>query len=437
MQQGIYSTAAGFSYPMIDTDFYLPVLMAEYFTQFPSRVGPLFSTKAGSIDSANLNLTYGQLALQNAEKIMNVTAAFETNQTVQNLIHLKPDQPVGEWRDSNYGIANGRIPFDVNCALAPAALRGISILAAIPGVFPNATNSTNCTSMNYTAWETIAAKRSKVWTDRTLQFFQFNETIANASANLAKFTAESTFYNGPTHNDSLAVYCGPNGTVTTYALALNGTTNTTSIAAQKIPILHSDNGFRLFLVNDTRDSQLTPFLNATAQAILRPFPAGLTTPSGMVVANPALSGSDVLIANFTNAAYHGTVIWSWQLALMAKGFERQLARCNASSGNASTAGIPWWQASKAPRIPGFCNDTGVYNTARAAYNALWDTIEANAAQLDTEVWSWEYSAATDNFTTVPLGSLPPPPGAGGATESDIRQLWSLSFLAVKRNLSLK
>jgi len=29
--------------------------------------------------------------------------------------------------------------------------------------------------------------------------------------------------------------------------------------------------------------------------------------------------------------------------------------------------------------------------------------------------------------------LPPPPGVAGGTESNIRQLWSLTFLAVQRN----
>jgi len=162
---------------------------------------------------------------------------------------------------------------------------------------------------------------------------------------------------------------------------------------------------------------------------VRAFPAGLMTPQGMVVANPALSGSDVLIANFTNAAYHGTVVWSFQLAMMAKGLERQLARCNGSgngNGNASTT---------TTTTPAWCSTSSVHNNVLRAYNLLWDSIEANAAQLQGEVWSWTYSNAT-GFVTTPLGALPPPPGVGAGTESDVRQLWSLTFLAVKRNRAL-
>jgi hypothetical protein len=56
-------------------------------------------------------------------------------------------------------------------------------------------------------------------------------------------------------------------------------------------------------------------------------------------------------------------------------------------------------------------------------------IEANNATLSSEVWSWKYEGG--KFVNVPLGSLPPPAGTN-PTESDVRQLWSLGFLGVKR-----
>jgi hypothetical protein len=43
----------------------------------------------------------------------------------------------------------------------------------------------------------------------------------------------------------------------------------------------------------------------------------------------------------------------------------------------------------------------------------------------------------NDFHVTPLGVLPSPPGVGAQTESDIRQLWSLTFLAVKRNAKFK
>ena len=63
-------------------------------------------TEAGTINPTNKNLTWGQLALINAEKIMAVADRFaaEGNQNMENLAHLKEDQIVGQWRDSTYGI---------------------------------------------------------------------------------------------------------------------------------------------------------------------------------------------------------------------------------------------------------------------------------------------------------------------------------------------
>ncbi|PTB70187.1 hypothetical protein BBK36DRAFT_1164743 [Trichoderma citrinoviride] len=419
LQNNITSTAAGFTYPMIDTDYYLPILMARYFGSSPDRVSPLLSTKAGTIDVSNANLTWGDLSYTTASKIMNLTAAFEHNQTVDNLIALKPDQIVGQWRDSTYGLANGRIPFDVNCALAPAALYAISSLAAMPGVYPNNSFTRN--------WATEAARRAKVWEDKTLQFFQHNITTQTAKTRLKQYTNKSTFYKGPTNGDSVSNY-STDGTVIDYGLAINSTTT-----PEIIPISHTDTAFRHYLLNTTDDEQLTTFINASANAILRPFPAGLSTPVGVVVANPALSDNGVLIANFTNSAYHGTVIWSWQLALMAKGLERQLARCHG----ANVTDIPS-SVVDATAIPKFCSNKGVLGAVKSAYNKLWDMIDDNAEQLESEVWSWTYNEGSSRgFEFSPLGVLPPPPGVGGGTESDVRQLWSLTFLAVKRNKSFQ
>ena len=400
LEENITSSAPGFTYPMIDTDFYLPVIMSRYFASLPGRVQPMLSRRAGSVDPMNRNLTYGNLTVLNAEKIMNITSPFARGQTRQNLIHLKPDEIVGEWRDSTYGLGGGRIPFDVNTALVPAALNAISELANMSGIFPN--------SEPYSNWSSIAASRAKIWEDQTLQFFEVSVPVATARDRLNTFVNESTFYNGPTHADSLPT----TGNLTTYALALQGYNNLASVNA-----LHSDTSFRHFFVNSTNDEQLTTFLNSTANELNRPFPAGLLTPVGMVVANPALSGSDVLTANFTNSAYHGTVVWSWTLAMMAKGLERQLGRCNETS------------------TPAFCDDMSVYNNVRTAYNSLWDVIDDNRAQLQSEVWSWTYDRE-GGYRTTPLGALPPPPGVSSGTESNVRQLWSLTFLAVRRDPNL-
>lgn len=63
----------------------------------------LCSTPAGTINAANKGYTWGQLALRTAEKIMGLAALFAHKPCTENLVHLKPGQIVGEWRDSTYG----------------------------------------------------------------------------------------------------------------------------------------------------------------------------------------------------------------------------------------------------------------------------------------------------------------------------------------------
>ncbi len=70
-------------------------------------------------------------------------------------------------------------------------------------------------------------------------------------------------------------------------------------------------------------------LEEAAARVVRPFPAGLRTPAGLVVANPAFCADRALRERFTPAHYHGTVVWSWQHApRFAAGLRRQLGRAD-------------------------------------------------------------------------------------------------------------
>lgn len=177
-----------------------------------------------------------------------------------------------------------------------------------------------------------------------------------------------------------------------------------------VPIVNTDDSFRHFFLNTTNQTQLSSYLSQTADHILKPFPVGLSTDVGILVANPAYSGNSNFASGFSRDDYHGTVVWSWQLAMMAAGLARQLDRCEGGASGGNTV------------VPDFCKDVEIYGKVMMAYNALWDTIDTNKELLSGEVWSWEYNG---EFKAVPLASLT-------STESNVRQLWSLTFLAVHR-----
>jgi len=408
LQEGNGSTEYRCDYSMVDTDYFVPILVHSHFMGYGAgldRLKALFSTPAGKVDPKNRGLTWRDLFILLCEKIMDQTAAFAApgGQTRENMIHLKPGHETGAWRDSVYGLGGGRIPFDVNVALAPAALRSIALLSKEFGG--------DVVGDHASDWTERAEQYARVWEDKTIDFFRTLIPAETLRDRLKEFAETSTWYNGPSHAEYI------DSDFSYHTLALEGHNN-----LDVVPVMNTDACVRIFYLNGTNQTRLTEFLNSTAVSILRPFPAGLMTPVGLVVANPALSGNDIINANFSNAAYHGSVVWSWQSVAMAVGLEKQLDRCDPPTTTLA-------------RKPDFCTDKVVYRNVKDAYNALWDSIEKNEEYMSDEVWSWVYEHG--RFKHASLGSLPPPPGVGGAAESDVVQLWSLAFLAVKRNEAMR
>ncbi|KAF7186258.1 hypothetical protein HII31_12333 [Pseudocercospora fuligena] len=400
LQKNISSTSPGCTYQMVDTDYYLAPLMENYFlhTETGRQRTQSFLSTTSILDFGNAGLTYYDLTLLNTEAIMNRTAAFASpgGQSKSNLIHLEEGELVGEWRDSTYGIGGGRIPYDVNTALVPASLRSISALASA-GWFQD----------QHPEWSTLAMEYAQIWESETLKFFEVTIPAEEAKDLVENYT-QTAGYGFPSHSEVIT------DDIKFYGLALDGNND-----QEIVRVMNTDDCFQLFFLtsmNTTNQTQLTSFLNQTAKHIIAPFPVGLSTDVGLLIANPAYGNNPIYAANWTNNAYHGTVVWSWQLAMMAKGLERQLSSCSSNS-------------------PDFCGDNVVYGMVKKAYNHLWDIIEANSQNLNSEVWSWRYDE-NDGFSFVPLGALPPPKGLN-PTESNVRQLWSLTFISVKRDEGLR
>jgi len=159
-----------------------------------------------------------------------------------------------------------------------------------------------------------------------------------------------------------------------------------------VKIVNSDEGFALLF---GRPSSID--LDTFVGGIMRPFPAGLMTDIGLLVANPAFADGAAQ-ARFTPAAYHGAVVWSWQQALLAAGLERQLARTD----------LP---AATRMRL-------------RTAQTALWRAIAAGRTIRGSELWSWAYKDG--GYRIVAFGA-----GKADVDESNAAQLWSTVYLAVQ------
>lgn len=316
-KNNITSTDPQCDYKMVDTDYLLPIAMQKYFVDTETgqqRSDAFFNTTATFLVE-NDGLNYETLAEITLSKIMNATAAFaaEGGQIKENLIHLREDQPVGEWRDSNNGLGGGRIPYDVNAALVPAGLRAIAALSRA-GFFTA-----------HPEWNETADQYAQVWEDSTLQFFEVNVPQSEASSLVSSYVSGANL-SIPSNTDSIT------NSITYYGVALDGNVSPPSNASGAVvPIMNTDDCFRHFFLNTTNQVQLSAFLSQTADHILKPFPVGLASDVGLFVANPAYAGNAAFAANFSRGDYHGTVVWGWQLAMMGAGLGRQLGRCSSDS----------------------------------------------------------------------------------------------------------
>ena len=176
----------------------------------------------------------------------------------------------------------------------------------------------------------------------------------------------------------------PGGDIVVNAIALDA-------QYKPIPVLHSDGGFAL-LLQDPPAAQVEQLVDS----MLRPFPAGLLTDAGLLVANPVFADA-TRQRQFGRTAYHGTVIWSWQQALLAAGLERQVARRD----------LP---AATVERL-------------RAARQQLWSVIENTRELRASELWSWRF--VDGRYHAAPFGQ-----NSGDADESNAAQLWSTVYLAI-------
>lgn len=382
-----------YDYKMIDTDLYVLPVVAHYLLDIPQgkgRAQPFLST-AAALNNSNTGVSYHDLLARNAIYNLNRAEPFAFDPSVQNLLHLRPGQPVGNWRDSNEGLGYGTIPFDVNVALVPSSLRalarlvnaGMLVLDGIPGAASKAEQYAQI-------WEQHAAEFFSVEVKGDVVQARWKDYIVRSGLDDALLNLKDT--------------SDPED-VTFYALSLHDD-------GSKVDVMHSDLGFSLLFASNVPTSLLQRVVE-----LLQPYPKGLLTNIGMFVANPALSSNRTQIGVLNRESYHGTVVWSFQQALMTAGITRQLKLCDNATVSIDIE-------PQEPR-PTWCSDENLVSSLKAAQLRLWDSINGGKNQIFTEVWSYSFDNVTNQFDVADLAVLSPQ-----GTESDAIQLWSFTFLAI-------
>lgn len=265
LEEGNGSIEYRCDYAMVDTNYFVLILMVLQFIGYGAgldRMRALLSSPAGKINPSNKGLTWGDLFIILAQKIMDQTSAFASpgGQTRANLIHLKEGKETGNWRDSIYGLGGGRIPFDVNVALAPAALKSIASLAR--------QFDTTIFDSHAKDWAERTEAYARVWEDKTIDLFKVVLPAATVRERLKNFVETSSYYNGPSY----------------HTVALEGNNG-----LDMVPVVNTDSSVRILALNGTNKERLTEYMNNTALSVLE-GPLGLAEAGSCCCACSAVGG---------------------------------------------------------------------------------------------------------------------------------------------------
>ena len=366
--------AATLDYGMVDDDFMLDPVAADYLLD-PAGTSQSRAFLARRVDSEarpGTSEPAGAALVRNLRFVVEQAQPFARDPRFQRLVAIKAGRLTGQWRDSEEGLGRGRYAYDVNAVFVPAALEAGARLLRSGLLEPYMTAADRAEMAQ-------AAGLAEAWRAKAPALFRDSVPHANAAAAIRSYSARL----GVPAQTALAALAGL--PLTFHAIALDDD-------GRPVPIIHSDEGFAL-LFGQPSAADLDTYLATVA----RPFPAGLMTPVGMLVANPVLADRSVQ-DRFAPTAYHGTVGWSWQQALMAAGLERQIARSD----------LP------APTRAALVRQQG----------ELWRAINATQATRSSELWSWAYRSG--RYQVVPFGA-----GKQDVDESNAAQLWSTVYLAIR------
>ncbi|WP_416268218.1 hypothetical protein SD235_10380 [Burkholderia cepacia] len=354
-----------YDYKMIDSDYLLAPIAAAWLiddTRGQARAAAYLAQR-GSDGQTN-----GARLVVNLLHVATTAQPFAQQPSVANLIHLRPGEIVGNWRDSTDGLGGGVYPYDVNAVLVPAALRAANAFLTRGLLDPYLDAGQRATLAN-------TENQAATWETQAPPLFQVSVPAAQATADVSAYAPSAGVPPG----------AAPSAPLAFYALSLDQQGN-------PIPVMNSDGGFAL-LFGTPPDDQLQRIV----ADVTRPFPTGLVTDAGMLIANPAYA-SQALWPKFTSSAYHGTVIWSWQQAMWVAGLDRQLARQDLSAATRTLLA--------------------------QARQTIWQVISNGRDMRTSEMWTWSY--VNGKYQTDAFGTR-----SADATEANAAQLWSTTYLAIR------
>jgi hypothetical protein len=404
-----------YDYKMVDDDFMLASAVAEYLTDpsVPEDRKKAFLEKQNATGEKNVsaiqrNLAYiADRAAPYAESVRKgqpdpkrlVQDPFAQAIDPKLLIKINDGEMVGDWRDSDVGLALGKYPASINLELVPTSLEKAGALSEKLGAMGYAPKTSIAPRYNH--GESPAKKLSSMAEDwkTARSHFLVKIPAKRLPELLGRFLDQQT-------KDGRELFSGLElGGMTIGeivkkkelppALADGWTFSGVSLDADAKPVavMSSDGFFGLSGSTLRREA-----VKETSRLISTPYPLGLATPAGAVVSNPVLAANEKLDDLMGPGRYHGAVIWTWlealgmsalahQRNLANEAGEKELARAAddairaidrqvSGSGELQTSELHGWDVKK--------GNSGLQIVAKPFEGAANETLEAwpgNATQL--------------------------------------------------------
>jgi hypothetical protein len=379
---------------MVDDDLMLVGLAREVLSRLePSARATFLADREGHA------LSHRDLLLRNLEYLL--------ERLEGSWIGLRDGHSVGDWRDSQSGLAFQPFPFSVNGALAESAARSLGELLSgeLLGARPElveAAAALGLARLGALLRGDVAGQVARLrerWRERraryrvTLSAPEVQRRLIAYLDSLGGEAAEALrtapLVGAGSLGDFLAGGAAPfqGEEFSFHGLVLTD-------AEEPLPVMHSD---AVLLLLDVPPWELPEEeLEELLRPFLLPYPLGLALPAGFVVASPGLSGLEEEWRRFDRHAYHGSVVWGWQLAML----DAVLLR---------------WD--RDPRLTGRSRE--LWDETRARLEAMEPAIRGIRHE---ELWTWAVRGGA--VLPLPFGIE-----AASSTESNALQLWNLAPLA--------
>ena len=280
-------------YKMIDANFAFAQLAVRYMRENPARASDFLERT----DERGIKVR--DLLEKNFDLIRSQTAPFVEKPNWQNLLRFKAGETTGDWRDSDEGNGRGKRTFNVNAIFVPGALKAMTeIYSDSQSPLYNQARAAE-THHAFQVWNTEAQKLFRIRV-------QPNKLVDAARK---MYVAKG--------KDPATLPPAPKAAIEFFALSIKDN-------GQKVPIMHSDDSLMMLFGEPSAD-----YLATVSQRMSLPYPYGLRTPVGIVIAN-AVMDTTAAQKRFSEDKYHGAVIWTMQEDIMQLGIKRQISRTDLS-----------------------------------------------------------------------------------------------------------